>query len=168
VFVNAVGRGLCGAAVLVCGLGACNGRSQRESNTCTAVGCGYPLTIEVYPRTGWPAGDYRFVIEHDRQTTVCEARIPLPPCERVPDELCSKRDVAIGGVGCNRPPSEQALGNRIIFYTHPAVVGIDVFRDGVRLTHAHWDIEYHEFWPNGRECGTVCFSALTPTDLTLS
>lgn len=36
---------------------------------------------------------------------------------------------------------------------HPAVVDIDVIRDGVRLTGLRYDIEYNESWCGGPGCG---------------
>jgi hypothetical protein len=106
------------------------------------------LTIDVYPRKGWPAGNYRFVIKHDKKTTICDVLELAAPSKRSPENLCNGRNVWMG-----------SLGSRISIYEHPAVVDIDILRDGVRVTRAHFDITYEEDWPNGPECGPVCRSA---------
>ena len=162
--MNAAGRALC-LVVLGCGLSACDKPAQREQS-CTLMACFDGLLIDVYPKAGWPAGNYQFVIKHDQETTSCTGRIPLQPCEQSQGSRCNSSTVVMSASGCALPPSNHYFAE-IAFHSHPKVVNIEVFRDGTLLTRTHWDIAYSKFWPNGRECGTVCLGPTTPTDLTL-
>jgi hypothetical protein len=134
---------------------------------CTLIDCLDGFDIEVFPKQGWRAGSYRFVIEHDRKTTLCKGRLPLPPCSsRLPGITCNRRTVSMAASGCALSPSQQSF-DEIILRSHPATVDIDVFRDGVRLTRAHYDVEYAETHPNGEHCGPICRAATRPGYLTL-
>jgi hypothetical protein len=117
-----------------------DGPSSPTPDVCPAIACFSGLFIHVYPQQGWPAGKYRFVIRHDRKTTVCNGRVPRPDRGPSLDIRCNSY-AAVWEDGGFQIPS------------HPAVLDIDVVRDGVRFTHVHYDIEYSESWCGRPGCG---------------
>jgi hypothetical protein len=64
----------------------------------------------------------------------------------------------VGASGCALPEGQQSFGN-IGFEGYPAVVDIEVYRDDVRLTRAHFDVAYQISQPNGSGCEPACCSA---------
>lgn len=118
-----------------------HGPSSPTLEPCPAIDCFSGLIINVYPQEGWPAGKYRFVIRHDGKTTVCKGRVPRPHREPSVD------------IGCNSRAAVWEDGGFEI-HSHPAMLDIEIVRDGVRLTHVHYDIEYSESWCGGPGCGS--------------
>lgn len=115
--------------------------TAKRAFPCPAIACFSGLIINVYPQERWPAGKYRFVIRHDGKTTICNGRIPRLP-----------REPSVG-IACNSRAAIWEDGGFEI-HSHPAAVDIDVVRDGVRLTHVHYDVEYKESWCGGPGCGS--------------
>jgi len=131
--------------------------APRRPGPCTEMGCMDGFSITLFPTASWPPGNYRFVIKQDGTTTTCEGRLPLKPCEE-DSIVCDGKAAGVGASGCALPPDQQAFGN-IGFEGYPAVVDIDVLRDDVLLTHAHYDVAYQMQEANGPGCGPVCCSA---------
>jgi len=107
---------------------------------CPAIGCFTGLLINVSPQAGWPSGKYRFVIKHDGKTTICKGRIPRPPPWPSVYFDCNR-----GGVVWEDGGFEV--------HSYPRVVDIAVARDGIRLTHVHYDVKYKESWCGRPGCG---------------
>jgi len=140
---------------------ACPGIDQlerpRSRGPCTEMGCMNGFSITLYPNGGWPAGDYRFVIKHDGKTTTCEGRLPLKPCEE--DSMpCDGTAAGVGASGCALPAGQQSFSN-IGVDGYPATVDVEVQRDQVLLTRAHYDVAYTMQQPNGPNCDPICCSA---------
>jgi hypothetical protein len=129
------------------------------------MGCSDGFDITLYPNEGWPPGAYRFVITRDgTSTTTCDGTLPLKSC-RESSVTCDGEGARVGASGCALPAAEQSFYN-IGFDGYPKVVDIDVLRDGVPLTRAHYDVTYTVNYPNGPECGLACCWA-PPGALTL-
>lgn len=129
------------------------------------MGCGEGFDITLYAKEGWPPGAYRFVITRDgTSTTTCDGTLSLEACaaSRV---TCDGEGAVVVASGCAPPAATQLLG-RIGVDGYPKTVDVDVLRDGVPLTRAHYDVTYTVNYPNGPECGLACCSA-PPGALTL-
>jgi hypothetical protein len=151
------------------------------TQSCTAIGCGDALTLEMRPAGGgFPDGAY---------TLTLETRAGLRTCRFVmPDSVPQLG--ALGSVDCDPGASawvEQATdctetrsGNATSescrpvpgrFALHaqlqdtPDVVSVRVERDGLALLDSTLTPTYETSQPNGPDCGPVCHQATEMLEL---
>lgn len=160
-----IGLGFASAAAALIALSACGSRSKDvedpaspEPRACTEIGCIDGLHIELEPNASWAPGRYRFVLEAGGAEQVCEATIPLPPCE-APPVTCSGASFAqIGASGCAMPPAQHGFAT-IHFPDAHEQVRVLVERDGEPLLDQALQPTYRTLQPNGPGCGPTCRSA---------
>ncbi len=130
--------------------------SAEPERGCANEQCTYGFFVEVEPRD-WKKGKYRFDISADGLTKVCEATLPLPPCEQDKAVRCKGDEVPFTVVerGCARPPGEQGFGP-FHFVRNPTNVTIAISRDGKVVKKAEFAPRYEQVRPNGPKCEPSC------------
>lgn len=124
---------------------------------CTLIGCSSSeFAVRLLLDEDLLPGSYRFVFRHDRETTICEGRLPGARCAGLVDTSCDSEFVRFGSFTCGESTTNQVVG-RIRFGNLPDVVDVQVLRDGMHVMQAHYDVHYpDEWWPNGKDCGLRC------------
>lgn len=137
----------------------CPGIDQLDATLrpCAEAGCAEGFSIQLQPFRGWPPGRYRFVIAHDDATTTCEGTVPFARCEEN-SVRCDGDRARVGASGCALPASSHGFGE-IRLEGYPVAVDVEIVRDDVPITRAHFDVDYQTVQPNGPGCTPACCSA---------
>lgn len=146
------------------------GEDSQELLSCTAVGCGHGLTIEV--RTAddtWPPGEYSIELTFDGKTAQCSytwtgmtqangfANVAVT-CD--PDvsamfnarTTTSKKVADDGTTTLTYTPIPGQFHLLIWFQGTPAAVHVAVRHDGTLIGQHDFSPGYSPYYPNGPEC----------------
>lgn len=157
--------------VLVClGVWGC-----IDTRSCTEIGCGTGLNIQVAPSSGsWPDGMYSIQIALDDTQGSCEVRFPedLPargavttlPCGEGIQAMIEQRARCVetrSGDAVNQSCTPIVGQYDVIFwlYQEPKHLTLQLQREGDPLLNHDADLQYTENRPNGPECEPVCRQA---------
>jgi hypothetical protein len=123
------------------------------------MGCSSGFALSLEPSSKWPAGDYRFEIEADGASQVCEVTLPLRSCATGPSVKCTGASLAtIGESGCALDAREHGLSS-IQLQGTPLKMKIAISRQGKALVAQDLAPAYRWVQPNGPGCGPQCLQA---------
>lgn len=129
---------------------------SNPPRACTEMGCLDGLRIEL-KSDAWPDGVYRFEVEADGASIVCQGSLPLPACGTAAI-TCDQGGVIVGESGCALPPAQHSF-SELIFEGAPERVSLNVEHEGaIRVTH-EVQPEYRTVTPNGPDCEPTCTQA---------
>ena len=131
---------------------------------CTLIGCEDGLKVDLAPDSGWPQGDYRFVIESDAVRVTCRGSLPLPSCAAGRALVCEPAVVTIVESGCALPASAHGFAQISFDPTmRPARVRVSIARgrgaSEAEVAAAEIAPEYRTLQPNGPGCPPTCTQA---------
>jgi hypothetical protein len=151
-------------SALLVGLACSTQNPFDASPTCTLIGCEDGYRVDLKPDSGWPAGEYRFLIDSDDAHVECRASVPLPACG-VAAVSCEPRGVVtIAESGCALPANAQGFP-RISFERgrRPRRVRLSIVRSvgGTERVIASTELlpRFETVQPNGPKCPPVCTQA---------
>lgn len=131
---------------------------------CTQIACEDGLKLDLEPSSGWPAGDYRFLIGSDDVRVTCRGSLPLPACSAGRSVTCEPAVVTVVESGCALPASAHGFP-QISFDSmlRPKSVRVSIVRSqgGVdsEVASAELSPEFRTVEPNGPGCPPVCTQA---------
>jgi hypothetical protein len=133
----------------------------NPSRACTLIGCDDGLTVELEPKSGWPAGTYQFTIDADATRVTCRGALPLASCANAPALTCDTTGVvSISESGCALAAAAQGFP-QITFARalRPKRVVVAITRDDALVARAELLPEFKTSTPNGPGCPPTCTQA---------
>jgi hypothetical protein len=148
--------------LLVFGLACSSSPLTEASPACTLIGCQNGLTVDLEPGEGWPAGEYRFLLEWSDQQVTCRGSLPLSACNAGRALACEPAGVVtIVESGCALPTS--AHGFTQIFFDskiQPATMRVSIERSHgastTVLVSRELSLRFDTTQPNGPGCPPTC------------
>jgi hypothetical protein len=135
-----------------------------SSKVCTLRGCGPAFEVTFRPVNGqWAAGKYAIAVGADGTNGACDVTLPLAPCTSSSTNCQGTRDWYVIESGCALPAEQHAIRGIVFSQTRPAVVDIEVSRDGRHLAADTFTLAYQTSQPNGPDCDPTCIWAPAAT-----
>jgi hypothetical protein len=152
---------------------ACN---VLEGHSCTEIGCGEGVGVNVRPVGGtWPAGAYRLELGLDDVAGTCDFTVPedlpamrgsatsltcLDGATLLLQQIFDCRSISEGGAVSQtcEPVADQYELTLSAFGT-PTTLTLVLTRDGEELVSENRELTYTESRPNGPDCEPVCRQA---------
>jgi hypothetical protein len=173
------------AAVTMACAGACafaltssSGCLNLDGTSCTAIGCIDQASIELVSPTGaWGVGSYELTateeVATEGGTSSCVLQIPAAPSPTTPGLATCTGPLGLAfesDTTCQTFQNGQATGQRcasVPGHSHmtatvagtPGQVRLTLARNGSQLLDTQLALAYHEFQPNGPQCGPGCQEA---------
>jgi len=129
---------------------------------CTDIGCASGVFVKAEPESGlWQAGEYMLSVTHDGVTDECGFSLPseLPTANVTTlldcGELVHATLYASGG--CTQSCSlADAFQLNVTLNGTPTSFELELSRDGEVVLSDSRDVDYHDVYPNGPDCGGGC------------
>lgn len=151
--------------------------SSCVSQSCHAVGCTDAASVRVRSQDHtWPAGAYVLEVAVPDQWHTCGITLPddipslgaevqlectnMLTAALMPETTCTEA----GGVPADPKSCTPVAGHYFFFIRLPGtppIVDVALVRDGQELLHETRTLAYEDEYPNGRDCGAGCVSAIT-------
>jgi hypothetical protein len=129
---------------------------------CADIGCSNGVTLNFAPAFT-AAGSYKFTVETDIGTTICQVKLPFDGCSDTPS--CEASDVQLMQSGCALGSADQSLPGLLFQSEKLSQIHLTVERDGQTIHENRLPVSYKVVQPSGGLCGPTCHQS-TITDTT--